>query len=167
MIGELTHLAATRFSCETALITSGRSLSFLDVDRDVSAFAGGLRSLGVGRGDRVVLHLLNGWRWVVAYYAIARLGAVVVPANILLTAAEVAFMAEDAGAAVVARWAALSRMVNRRRALSRTMRRMPLGQSWRAGAFTDVLAPSPPCAMSTSVCSKSETLRRWPCNGRR
>ena len=101
MIGTLTSQAARRFGSQIAIITDHEQLSFQEADDRAATFAGGLRRLGVARGDRVVLHLPNGWRWVVAYYAIARLGAVVVPANILLSAAEVAFMAQDAEAAVV------------------------------------------------------------------
>ena len=41
----------------------------------------------------------NGWRWLVAYYAVLRLGGVVVPCNILLTADEVGFIVEGEGTA--------------------------------------------------------------------
>ncbi len=40
----------------------------------------------------------NGWRWMVAYYATLRLGGVVIPCNILLTADEVGFITGDSGA---------------------------------------------------------------------
>src|SRR3546814_12818413 len=51
--------------------------------------------MGVSRGDRVILHLPNSLEWVVAYHGIARLGAVVIPANILLSPTELTYMAED------------------------------------------------------------------------
>ena len=56
---------------------------------------GGVAALGILAGDRVVLYLANQWEWVVAYYAIARAGAVVIPANFLLSVDEVAFIATD------------------------------------------------------------------------
>ena len=75
--------------------------SFREIDALAARFAGGLAARGLGRGDRVVLYLPNGWQWIVAYHAIARLGAVVVPANILLSPAEVRFMVTDSGARVL------------------------------------------------------------------
>lgn len=102
LIGDLTHDAARRFGDAQALrIPGGTSLTFREVDDLAARFAGGLAARGIGRGDRVLLHLPNGWRWIVAYYAIARLGAVVVPANILLSVAELDFIVGDSGASAI------------------------------------------------------------------
>lgn len=88
--------AANRFGDRVALTLPGsRSFTFRELDDLAGRFAGGLRRLGINRGDRVTLHLPNGWEWIVAYHAIARLGAVVVPANILLSGEEVAYAVAD------------------------------------------------------------------------
>lgn len=101
VISELTQDAAGHFGRDVAIAFPGdRSLSYDEAEALAGRFAGGLAALGIGTGDRVLLHLPNGWRWIVAYHAIARLGAVVVPANILLSGEEVAFIAADSGAAV-------------------------------------------------------------------
>lgn len=102
-ISDLTQRAARRFGDAAAFSMLGEDgvLSFREIDGRAASFAGGLAARGVGRGDRVVLYLPNGWEWIVAYHAIARLGAVVVPANILLTPTEVAFLAHDAAATAV------------------------------------------------------------------
>ncbi|MEU2426259.1 AMP-binding protein [Streptomyces sp. NPDC007851] len=55
---------------------------------------------GVGPGDRVVLALPDSIAWVVAFLALARLGAVAVPVNPELPAADHAFMAADTEAAL-------------------------------------------------------------------
>ncbi len=47
----------------------------------VARTAGGFASAGVGRGDKVALHLDNGVEMVVALFALAYLGAVAVPSN--------------------------------------------------------------------------------------
>ncbi len=60
--------------------------------------AGGLRAQGIGRGDRVGLRLANGIDWVLAFFAIQMLGAVVVPVNTRFTEEEVAYVLEDSGA---------------------------------------------------------------------
>ena len=54
----------------------------------------------VDKGDRVVLYAQNSPQFAVAFYAILRLGAVVVPVNPMLVAAELGHYVEDSGAKV-------------------------------------------------------------------
>ena len=102
MSGSMTGLlenAGRRFGAAPALtMLGGQTFSFEALAGEAARLAGHLRSQSIGRGDRVVLYLPNGREWIVAYHAIARLGAVVVPANFLLTADEVAFILSDAEA---------------------------------------------------------------------
>ena len=100
-LDDLPRRAAVRFGSKMALVTKGRSYSFAEIDASVDSLAGGLAGLGLGAGDRILLHLPNGWEWIVAYYATSRIGAVVVPANILLVSEEIRFIANDCGAAAV------------------------------------------------------------------
>lgn len=96
-LAHLTVAAASRWGSRVALRIPGQSDATYDsIDAAVARIAGGLRALGVHRGDRVVIHLPNGLEWIIAYHATVRLGAVVIPANILLSAAEVTYMVEDA-----------------------------------------------------------------------
>lgn len=99
----LSGAAATHFGQRVAMtvIETGEEASFAAIDDLAGRYASGLASLGIDRGDRVVLHLPNGIGWTVVYHAIARLGAVVVPANILLTPAEISHIVADAGAKVL------------------------------------------------------------------
>ncbi len=57
-----------------------------------------LHAAGVARGDRVALLAPNSAEFVVTLFATARIGAVLVPLNWLLTAPELAFQLTDAGA---------------------------------------------------------------------
>ncbi|PWR21681.1 AMP-binding protein [Zavarzinia compransoris] len=99
VMSSLAFDAARRFGDAVALTLPGQgSLTFHEIDQRAGRFAGGLAALGIGPGDRVVLHLPNGWEWIAAYHALARLGAVVVPANILLSPQEVGYAAADSGA---------------------------------------------------------------------
>lgn len=95
IISLLTINAAQRFGASVALETDEATLTFKEVDDLASRFASGLSERGIGLGDRVILHLPNDWQWVVAYYAIARVGAVVIPANFLLSIEEVAYIVAD------------------------------------------------------------------------
>ncbi|MCD2195347.1 AMP-binding protein [Actinomycetospora endophytica] len=67
---------------------------------DVARVAGGLRGLGVARGDRVLLHLRNCPEFLLTWFAAASIGAVMVPSNVANTAGEVAYLVERAGVAV-------------------------------------------------------------------
>lgn len=101
LIADLAPSAAARWGNKAAFHFEDRSLDFAEVAALAACFAGGLSARGVGAGDRVVLHLPNSWQWIIAYHGIAHLGAVVIPANILLSAAEVDFMIADSQARMV------------------------------------------------------------------
>ena len=66
--------------------------------------AEGLRRLGVSAGDRVALVLPNCPQHVVAFYAVLRLGAIVVEHNPLYTPPELRHQFEDHGARVAIVW---------------------------------------------------------------
>ena len=78
-IGHILPVAAQRFGARTALLVGDRSFSFADLDALSNRAANGLVAAGVGPGDRVALYGPNCWEWLVAYYAIAKAGAVVNP----------------------------------------------------------------------------------------
>ncbi len=70
--------------------------------RDRSArLASALARDGVKHGDRVAVLLRNDPVWFDAFFAVAALGAVLVPVNFLLKPAEIAFQLKDAGATVL------------------------------------------------------------------
>ena len=95
--------AAQRFGNKPLVIAVERTLSFEQLDRLSSHFARQLCALGIRPGDRVTLWLEKGWRWMVAYYGILKIGAVVNPGNIQLTAEEIVFIVNDCeGKAIVA-----------------------------------------------------------------
>jgi long-chain acyl-CoA synthetase len=100
-LGEVVPFAARRYGDKIALIADGRSLTFNELDALSNAFANGLAAAGVRAGDTVTLYGPNSWQWMVAYYAIAKAGAVVNPVNALLTPEEVKFIVQDAGARTV------------------------------------------------------------------
>lgn len=87
-----------------ALEFFGRETTYAELGDLIERAAEGLRKLGVKAGDRVALILPNCPQHVVAFYAVLRLGAVVVEHNPLYTARELRHMFEDHGARVVVAW---------------------------------------------------------------
>ena len=75
-----------------------RSYTFRELDTAVDRLAAGLADRGVTSGARIALLSHNCDYFVLAYFALARLGAVSVPVNFMLTAPEVAYILEHSGA---------------------------------------------------------------------
>ncbi|GCE41229.1 Acetyl-coenzyme A synthetase [Rhodococcus wratislaviensis] len=78
-----------------------RSLSYRELAADVERAAAGLRELGVGKGDAVALYLPMIPEAVVSVYAVARLGAVLVPLFSGFAPSAIASRIQDADAKVV------------------------------------------------------------------
>ncbi|MEA2149411.1 MAG: long-chain acyl-CoA synthetase [Solirubrobacteraceae bacterium] len=80
-------------------------LSYAALDDATARVAGLLAARGIGPGDRVGIMLPNVPLFPVVYYGILRLGAAVVPMNVLLKGRETAHYLKDPGARVVFAWA--------------------------------------------------------------
>jgi long-chain acyl-CoA synthetase len=100
-LGQVLPTGAQTYGDKTALIFKGRAFSYRELNALSARLAGGLRTLGVQQDDRVTLYTQNCWEYVVSYFAIARLGAVINPLNVMLTPDEVRFVVSDCGAKVV------------------------------------------------------------------
>ncbi|MBE0617563.1 MAG: AMP-binding protein, partial [Proteobacteria bacterium] len=92
---------ADRHPDRAALIYLGARFTYRRLKADVERFAAALARLGVKRQDRVMLYLSNCPQWVIANFAVQRLGAVVVPVSPIYTAHELQYMVEDAGVETV------------------------------------------------------------------
>jgi long-chain acyl-CoA synthetase len=75
----------------------GSELTFREIKTQSDAFAAALLGLGVSKGDRVGIMLPNCPQYIVAAFAVLRLGAVVVNVNPTYTAREVLTLATDSG----------------------------------------------------------------------
>ncbi len=79
-------------------IETERRFTFAEWNLRSNRTAHALRGLGVGKGDRVALLLMNSVEYMESFFAIAKIGAVCVPLNWRLTPEELAFIIRDAGA---------------------------------------------------------------------
>ena len=75
------EVSARRYPHKAAYIFFGRALTFADLHTQALALAGWLQAHGVRKGDRVLLFMQNCPQFVVAFYAVQRADAVVVPVN--------------------------------------------------------------------------------------
>jgi fatty-acyl-CoA synthase len=81
-------VSALRFPEKPALVFFDTVLSYAEVMQQAERLAATLASVGVKKGDRVLLCMQNSPQWVIAHFAILRIDAVVVPVNPMNRAAE-------------------------------------------------------------------------------
>jgi long-chain acyl-CoA synthetase len=82
----------------TAVVMRPWTFTYRELDDLSSQVAAGLRDLGLGPGDHIALVCPNTPHFPIAYYAILKLGAVVVPLNVLLKPREIAYHLTDSDA---------------------------------------------------------------------
>jgi long-chain acyl-CoA synthetase len=66
--------------------------TYSDLNDRVNSMANALKSLGVKKGDRVALYLRNIPEFIVAFFAVTKLGAISVPFNIMLKKMEINYI---------------------------------------------------------------------------
>jgi len=91
----LTETSA-RIPDHPAIHSEGQTVTYREMTRRVDALAHGLTTLGLDPGDVCVLMMPSSLSWALAYYALAKLGAVVVPINFLYRHKELAYIFQDA-----------------------------------------------------------------------
>ncbi|MGC1403949.1 MAG: AMP-binding protein [Thermodesulfobacteriota bacterium] len=90
-----------KYPQKTAVVFLGEKYSFARLMNLIDRFAAGLSGQGVKQGDRVILYLSNCIQWVVAFFGIQKIGAVVVPVSPIYTSHEVSYMIQDSGAETI------------------------------------------------------------------
>jgi long-chain acyl-CoA synthetase len=95
------EVAADWLPNQTATIFYGSKLTYLQLERMANQFAHALHGLGVRPGDRVMLILPNMPQMIVAYYAVLKLGGVVVLPNPIIDAQGVVDQIRETGARIL------------------------------------------------------------------
>lgn len=93
--------AALRFPDHPCTILNDTSISFQNMDQLTDRLAAGMAGLGVKKGDRVGILIPNIPQFVMAFFATLKIGAVVVAFNLLYTAREIEYQANDAGVEIL------------------------------------------------------------------
>jgi len=101
---DIVEASARDYPDAPALQFFGRTTSYRDLQASIERAAAGLKALGVKAGDPVAIVLPNCPQHIVAFYAVLRLGAVVVEHNPLYTPRELRKQFEDHGATHAIVW---------------------------------------------------------------
>src|SRR5437867_12111880 len=97
MFDEATERAPGR----TAVVFYGRSITYRELREATDRLACALAGLGVKKGDRVALYLVNSPQFIIAYFAALKCGATVTPISPVYTSHEVRYQLADSGARAV------------------------------------------------------------------
>jgi fatty-acyl-CoA synthase len=101
-LADLLHRSARRFPDKAAIICGDTVWSYAEFDAVCDRLAAGLGARGVGKGARVAILSRNSHAFAALRFALARLGAVLVPINFMLKPEEAAFILRHAGAELLA-----------------------------------------------------------------
>ena len=88
-------------SSEAIVEIDGERINYSELWDRAAGLAGGLKNLGIGRGDRVAIRLGNGLDWCIAFWGTLMVGAVVVPVNTRFAEPEVEYVINDSGSRFV------------------------------------------------------------------
>ena len=89
-VGDILRRTAQRLPNKLAIRCGDTQWTYAEFDALVTRLAAGLAGRGVGHGDRVAVLARNSHGFAALRFALARLGAVLVPINFMLKADEVA-----------------------------------------------------------------------------
>lgn len=104
----------------------------------VEKFSGALYERGIRKGDKVTLHLPNSAEFVVCWFALAKLGAIMVPTNILSAAAEMDYLiGHSESVMLITEWEHIDKFKSIRKNLPK-LKRILLTRTDEAGEFESV-----------------------------
>lgn len=98
---DLLSQASEKYPDAACTIFKGARITYQEMDVITDRLAAGLASIGVKKGDRVGIFMPNTPQFVMAYFAVLKLGAIVVAINPLYTAPELVHQTNDAGLEVM------------------------------------------------------------------
>jgi fatty-acyl-CoA synthase len=101
-LADLLRRSARRHPAKPAIVCGPTSWTYAEFDAVCARLAGALARRGIEKGDRVAVLARNSHAFAALRFALARLGAVLVPVNFMLKAEEVAFILRHAGARMLA-----------------------------------------------------------------
>lgn len=93
-ISELLARNARKFPNKQAFVLGEERLTYKEVDDSVNRLAHSLKASGINKGEKVILFSPNTMDFVYSYFAVQRLGAIIVPINARLTTEEIRYILE-------------------------------------------------------------------------
>ncbi|AET66556.1 acyl-CoA synthetase (AMP-forming)/AMP-acid ligase II [Desulfosporosinus orientis DSM 765] len=100
-LGQILDETVDKMPDALAMIFSDQRVTYRQFGDQVNRFAGALADIGIVKGDRVGLMGPNCPQWEIAFYALLKLGAIVVQTNPMYIEREIAYQMNDSGATTI------------------------------------------------------------------
>lgn len=100
-LGTMLRRVALRHTDRVAIICGTTTWSYAELDVLADRLGNGLRAAGIGKGDRVAIIARNSHAFMAVRFAVARIGAVLVPVNFMLSVEDTRFILDHSGAAML------------------------------------------------------------------
>jgi len=97
-LGQVIEKSATESPDKVAIVDGDRRITYTELNAAVDALATGLADLGFEKGDRVAIYMKNSLELITAFYALQKIGVVVVWINALYRLHEAEFILKNSGA---------------------------------------------------------------------
>lgn len=97
-LGEMMDRSRQNFPDKEAVKFKDGQWTYAQLDDQINQAANGLIKLGIGKGDRVGLLMINSPYFIISYFAVVKLGAIVVPINVMFKTGEIAYLLNDSQA---------------------------------------------------------------------
>lgn len=98
---QLLERNARKYSETEAVVCMGKRTTYKELDRRVNRFGHALLNEGIQKGSKVALFLPNVEEFIVAYFAVQRIGAIVVPINVKLATEELTYVLNHSDAEAI------------------------------------------------------------------
>jgi len=86
---------------KTAVVFYGRKMNYRELRDQVDRFAAALHDLGIRKGDKIALLLLNSPQFIIAYFGALKAGATLTAISPVYVSSEIKYQLEDSGARMI------------------------------------------------------------------
>ncbi|MFH1351000.1 MAG: long-chain fatty acid--CoA ligase [Pseudomonadota bacterium] len=99
--GRMLERQAKKRRNKLALVFGDLKFTYGELNSLANQLANYLRKTGVGKNDRVAIYLPNCWEHIVSHFGALKIGAVIVPFNVMYKAREIKYMLDDSEAEII------------------------------------------------------------------
>ncbi|WP_227937405.1 long-chain-fatty-acid--CoA ligase [Alkalihalobacillus deserti] len=100
-VNQLLEKASSLNPNKEVIVDERNRMTYRELDTEASYLASGLSKLGIEKGDRVAVSLPNWHETIVIYFALAKIGAVLIPFNTRFRKGEVEYILRNSGAKAI------------------------------------------------------------------
>ena len=172
---EAFNRATDQWANKTAIVFYGNKIKYRELRDKVDRLATALHALGVRKGDRVGLLLLNSPEYVISAFAVAKLGAIQTPISPVYVSSEIRHQLQDSGAetiicqdilyeGVVKTGLKLKQVILTNISDSLPSLKKLMGTSILRGVYQKMAAPAPEIYKAEGIYRLHELIAKYPPN---